>query len=334
AAPSLTPHRVAAFRPAAEQTATRLLASLDGAARIELMADFAHRFSFEAFCDLFGIESAARADLFDWVSLAFSPAGRGRKGRANLDRIERFVTAEVERRLYQPGDDVLSAIVTAWAPNGEVGKNEVISLCASLLLAGFETTPQMIGMSVVALLTHPDELAWLRADLSRVSAALDELLRFNTPGPSGTLRVATEDIDVAGTVIPAGDRVLLSIDATNHDPADHEDPHRLNLRRPSAARHITFGLGPHYCPGSALARMQLTVALTALLRRYPYLALATPVEELPWRGSHLHRGLAGLPLDTGERCRADPDHGSGSGRERVAATTDPPPPGLATRWSA
>ena len=322
AAPSLTPHRVAAFRPAAEHTAGRLLASLGGAARIELMADFAHRFAFEVFCDLFAIEPAARTDLFDWVSLAFSPAGRGRKGRANFDRIERFMTAEVERRLRQPGDDVMSAIVTAGQADAEVSRNEVISLCATLLLAGFETAPQMMGMSVVALLTHPDELAWLRADLSRMSVALDELLRFNTPGPSSTLRVALEDVDVAGTVIPAGDRVLLSIDATNHDPADHADPHRLDLRRSTATRHLTFGLGPHYCPGSPLARMELTVALTALLRRYPRLALAVPVDELPWRGSHLNRGLAALPLDTGEPTPA-PDRTDGPEPRVEVPTGDP-----------
>lgn len=316
AAPSLTPHRVAAFRPTVERAASRLLASLDGRARIDLMADFAHRFAFEAFCDLLGIEPAAWAELFDWVALIFHPAGRGGKDMSTVDRIERFMTAEVERRLRQPGDDVISAIVAAGQADPEVSRKELVSLCAALLLGSFETTPQMLGISVVTLLTHPDELAWLRADLSRVPVALDELLRFNSPGPSSTPRVATEDIRLGDTVIPAGDRVLLSIDGANHDSADHDDPHRLDLRRSTAARHLTFGLGPHFCPGSSLARMELTVALTALLRRYPRLTLAVPVEQLHWRGSHLNRGLAALPLDTGEPTPA-PDRTDGPER-RVA----------------
>ncbi|HEX5493474.1 MAG TPA: cytochrome P450 [Mycobacteriales bacterium] len=300
--PSFTPRSIAARRSAIESVAARVLGSLnhtDHAAGIDLMADFVHPFTFANICDVFGIEAARQAELFHWAAVLFSPASRGKARRPAFDRICQFMAAEIDRRLRQPGDDVLSAIVTAWASDDEVNREEVNSVSSTVLLSGYESTAQMLGMSVVALLTHPDELDRLRAEESLVPAGVEELLRFNTPGPSGTPRTATDDIRLAGVVIPAGDRVLLSIDAANHDPAEHHDPHTLDLDRPTAGRHVSFGLGRHYCPGAALARVELEVALTALLRRFPRLALARGVERLCWQGSHVNRSLAALPVHLG-----------------------------------
>lgn len=296
AAPVLAPSRVAEYRPLVERTAADLLDRLGAAGQVELMAEFAHPYSFGVLCGLFGLRPEVRGDLYRWMAAVFGVDGHGPANRTQAENIERLVAAEVDRRLCRPGDDALSAIVTRWDPGGPVSRAELVSLCGTLLLGGFDSTAQMIGLSLVALLAHPDQLAWLRADPARLPAAIEELLRYTTPGPSGTPRVAAEDVPVAGTVIPAGGRVILSIDAANHDPAGHPDPHRLDLGRATASRHLTFGLGAHYCPGSALARLELTVALTALLRRFPALRLAVPTTTLRWHGNHLTRGLDALPV--------------------------------------
>jgi cytochrome P450 len=130
---------------------------------------------------------------------------------------------------------------------------------------------------------------------------LDELLRWDTPGPFSTSRVALEEVRIGGSVIPAGGRVLLAVAAANRDPRCHPDPDRLDLDRPDAARHLTFGLGPHYCLGAPLARLELTEALGALLARWPGLQLACPADGLRWSGGHQHRRLDALPLRPGPR---------------------------------
>jgi cytochrome P450 len=293
AAPWFTAQRVESYRPVIEAVSAELLEPLARRPVADLMADFAHPFSFQVMCELFALDHAARPDLYGWVSSVFAYPGRDRRTvTAAADRLDAFFHEETRRRLAAPGDDVLSRIVRSWDPGGEVTEQEVVSLGASLLLASYETTAQVIGMSLVEVLARPEALATLRACPASVPKAVDELLRFHTPGPFGTLRIATEDVPAGDTVIPAGARVLLSTAAANRDPERHPDPDRLDLHREGAARHLTFGLGPHYCPGAPLARLELAVALSAVIGRFPGITL-TPGRP-SWRGDYLNRGLTDL----------------------------------------
>ncbi|AXI79180.1 cytochrome P450 [Peterkaempfera bronchialis] len=297
AAPAFAPQRVERYRQAAETTAAALLAPLPADRPADLMSAFARPFSFRVLCEAFATPEAARADLLGWMTALFDRRGRTPADiQAATDGIERHVRDEIAARRRAPGSDLLSAIATAWQPDGDVTEDELVSLCAMVLLAGFDSTAQMIGLCVRALLTHPDLYARLRADPALVPAAVDELLRWDTPAPFSTRRRALADITLGDTVIPAGSGVLLAMAAANRDPRHHPDPDTLDLDRPGAARHLAFGLGPHYCLGSALARLELCTALTALLRHRPAARLAVPAAELSWRGGCQHRVLAALPV--------------------------------------
>ncbi len=327
AAPALTPRRVAAYRPVAEAVAAELLDAMARRPVADLLSEFAYPFAFQVTCELFGLDRAVRADLYAWAGSVFGRPVRDVAAiRANLDRMDAFFRAEAARRAADPGRDVVSAIVTAWDRGGEVSWDEVVSLCATLLLAGYESTPQMIGMSVAELLARPGLFAALRADPSRVPAAVEELLRFTTPGPFGTVRTTTTDVAVggaSGAVIPAGSRVLLSIAAANRDPARYRDPDLLDLDRRGAGGHVTFGVGPHYCLGAPLARLELAVALTAIVRGHPGIEAVTPPARLRWCGTYVNRGLAEFPVRlTAGPSRRGPRHREAGG----TATPGPPAP--------
>jgi cytochrome P450 len=152
----------------------------------------------------------------------------------------------------------------------------------------------MIGLAVLALLGHPEEYARLRADPALLPGAVDELLRWDTPGPFATRRTALADVPVGDTVIPAGSGVLLAVMAANRDPRAHAGPDRLDLGRRGAARHLSFGAGPHYCVGAALAKLELSAALTALTTHWPHARLADPGQAPAFSGGHQHRRLDAL----------------------------------------
>ncbi|MEY2242117.1 cytochrome P450 [Streptomyces sp. BF23-18] len=300
ATPALTPARMAAHRGRIERAAGDLLDAADaarGQGPLELMDAFARPFAFRSLCEVFEVREEERAALYEPVALLADKAGCSvRAVEESVARIDAFVRGEMTRRTADPGDDVVSRVLAAWRHQGGATEDEVASLLAMLLLAGFDSTVQAIGMSVVALLGHRDVQDSLRDEPSRIPRAVDELLRWDTPGPFSTKRVALEDVRFGDTVIPAGSGVLLSVAAANHDPRCHADPGTLDPDRDTAGRHLTFGLGPHYCPGSALARLELTVALTVILGRWQRLEPAVPLNELAWGGGYLHRRLAALPV--------------------------------------
>ncbi|MGW6488773.1 cytochrome P450 [Streptomyces sp. NPDC055056] len=300
ATPALTPARMTAHRERIEQAAGDLLDAADaarGRGPVELMDAFARPFAFRSLCEVFEVREEERAALYEPVALLADKTGRtARAVEESVARIDAFVRGEMARREGAPGEDVVSRVLAAWHEQGGASEDEVASLLAMLLLAGFDSTVQAIGMSVVALLGHPDVQESLRSEPGRIPRAVDELLRWDTPGPFSTKRVALEDVRFGDTVIPAGSGVLLSVAAANHDPRCHADPATLDPDRGTAGRHLSFGLGPHYCPGSALARLELTVTLTAVLGRWHRLEPAVPLHELAWGGGYLHRRLAALPV--------------------------------------
>ncbi|MFF3890059.1 cytochrome P450 [Streptomyces sp. NPDC001914] len=303
ATPALTPARMAAHRDRVEQAAVELLDAADaarGRGPVELMDSFARPFAFRSLCEVFEVREEERTALYGPVALLADKAGcSARAVEDSVARIDAFVRGEMARRTSAPGEDVVSRVLAAWRRQGGATEDEVASLLAMLFLAGFDSTVQAIGMGVVALLGHRDVQDSLREEPSRIPRAVDELLRWDTPGPFSTKRVALEDVRFGDTVIPAGSGVLLSVAAANHDPRCHADPGTLDPDRDTATRHLSFGLGPHYCPGSALARLELTVALTAILGRWHRLEPAVPLDELSWGGGYLHRRLAALPVQPG-----------------------------------
>jgi cytochrome P450 len=303
AAGALTPERVNRYRGRITAAADEVLAAMDpGASPVDLLAAFARPFVFQAICTVFGVPPSARADLRRWIAAPFDRAGRDpAEVERALDELDAFMRAEVRRRRTArtaASPDLVSDITAAWMASGTATEDEVVSLCVMSLLAGVDSTVQAIGTSVLGLLTTPELLVRLHGDPALVPRAVDELLRWQTSGPFVTPRLATADIRFAGSVIPQGSTVLLSVLGANRDPEVYARPDDIDVERP-AKRHLTFGLGPHYCLGAALARAELSIALTRLVTRFPELRLAVPPADLVWRGNHSHRRLTGLPVVLG-----------------------------------
>jgi cytochrome P450 len=300
AGPALTPARVETYRDRITAAATELLAAIDPApSPIDLLDAFARPFVLRVVREVFGIAPSCSGELRRWICAPFDRAGRDpvELERAR-DEFDAFMRTEVRRRRMAPGADLVSDITTAWTASGDATEDEVVSLCVMLMLAGFDSTVQAIGTSVLGLLGEPALLARLRGDFALIARAVDELLRWQTSGPFVTPRLATADLRFGEAVVPKGSTVLLSVLGANRDPDRHPEPDSIDVDRP-AGRHLAFGLGPHYCLGAALARMELSIALTALFTRFPELALAVDPAGLRWRANHTYRRLVGLPITLG-----------------------------------
>lgn len=291
----------AALRPhqrAIGARAATLLDALDTSHPVDLLADFAYPFTFQVTADLFGVAEAARAGLFSTLGVLFRRENDAAAKAAATARVETYFRGEIRRRAAGAGPvaagdgaDRLSALVASWQATDSVTEDEAVSLCGAMLLGGYESTAQMIAFAARELYRHPELPGRLRRGTADVRDAVEEVLRLDTPGPSTTPRTALVDLEIGGVRIPAGDRVVGSIIAANRDLEHYRDPDALDIDRPEAGRHLTFGLGAHYCPGASLARVELAAAVTALTGRYSRL---DPVEEPRWTGTFLNRGMAAL----------------------------------------
>lgn len=210
----------------------------------------------------------------------------GREGRA-------YMASLVARAKGDPGEDMLGMLVREHG--SDLSDDELIGIGGLLLIAGHETTSNMLGLGTLALLRHPDQLALVRDDPGAAAPAVEELLRWLSIVHSGVVRTATRDVEVAGVPIPAGGLVVCSLPTANRDPGLRSDPERLDVAR-GVAGHLAFGHGVHHCLGAPLARMEMRIAFPALLRRFPGLAPAVPFEEVPFRAFHFIYGLQALPV--------------------------------------
>lgn len=199
----------------------------------------------------------------------------------------------VERSRNRPGDDILGMLVREHGT--ELTDDELIGIAGLLLLAGHETTSNMLGLGSLALLRHPDQLASVRDDPDAVGPAIEELLRWLSIVSTALPRITTTDVELAGVTIPAGNLVFASLPAGNRDPEFIDDPETLDIRR-GAPGHLAFGHGVHHCLGAPLARMEMRIALPALFRRFPTLTLAEPFDDVRWRPFHFIYGLQSLAV--------------------------------------
>ena len=174
-------------------------------------------------------------------------------------------------------------------------EDELLGMIFLLLIAGHETTVNLIGNGVLALLEHPDSMEQLRNDPSLIKSAVEELLRYNGPLETATERFASEDVTVAGVTIPRGEMVFAGLASANRDDRQFERPDELDLTR-EPNRHLAFGLGVHYCLGAPLARLEGQIAINTLLRRVPDLRLAVPMDRLRWRPGLVLHGMKALPV--------------------------------------
>jgi cytochrome P450 len=206
----------------------------------------------------------------------------------------RYLRNLVERRRAEPEDDLITALIREEEAGDKLSEDELLAMAFLLLVAGHETTVNLIASGTLALLEHPEQTEKLRRDPSLVKPAVEELLRYTSPVEMATERYAREDAEIGGTTVPRGELVLAVLGSANRDERHFEDPEALDLAR-DPNRHLAFGRGGlHHCLGAPLARMEGQIALNSLLRRFPRARLAS--ETLRWRRGLFLRGLERLPL--------------------------------------
>ncbi|MEW2156635.1 cytochrome P450 [Streptomyces sp. NPDC007189] len=291
---AFTPRRIQHLREPIRRTADRLLDALGPHGGTDLIASYAAPLPITVICDLLGVPEEHRLDFRIWTDTLIAPdPTRPEAGREAVAAMLGFFTRLLAAKREQPADDLLSDLIAVRDEGDRLNEDELMSLAFLILFAGYENTVQLIGNAVLALLQHPDQLAALREDLTRLPAAVEELTRYEGPALFGIRRFAVQDVTISGVTVPAGETVWVSLSAANRDPARFPDPDRLDLSR-DASGHLALGHGIHYCLGAPLARAETEIALAALLERFPDLALAKG--ELRWRPSMRARGLRALPV--------------------------------------
>ncbi|MGW4473365.1 cytochrome P450 [Nonomuraea sp. NPDC004354] len=264
----------------------------DGGAPADLVQEFALPVPSLVICELLGVPYADRERFQRDAATALRVGSGKEEVGAATAALFGYLFELVARKRAEPGDDLLSGLVAA----GEATHEEIAGMGLLLLVAGHETTANMLGLGAYALLSAPAQLAALREDPSLLDGAVEELLRYLSVAHLGPLRAALEDVEIGGRTIRKGQVVTVSIPAANRDPERFADPEVLDVTRPPTAGHLAFGHGIHQCLGHQLARIELRVAYRALLDRFPGLRLAVPHEEIPLRTDMTIYGVRRLPV--------------------------------------
>lgn len=293
---AFTPRRVARLASRVTEVAEELLDAMADRDVIDVIAHLASPLPVTVIAELLGIERERRAQFRHWAhvftSLGMRPPDEHEE--QVLRDMQAYFLDVIERRRHEPGDDLLSSLVRAEADEGKLTTNELVSFCYLLFIAGLETTGNLIGNMVVCLGCHPHILERVRQDRSLVPAVVDETMRYLTP-VQANVRVTTADTVLSGVSIPAGSRVMVWNASANRDETVFTDPDRFDLDRDGS--HTGFGHGVHFCLGSSLARMEATVALNALLDRYPG-RWCFPDEPLQRVAQFFLSGVTRLPMWT------------------------------------
>jgi cytochrome P450 len=294
---AFTPRRVETWRPRVTEIAERLLDEfIAQSPPADLVSGFAFPLPIQVICELLGVPHEDREQFRAWSDTFLSiSAYTAEQRRAAAKAFSRYIWELIAARRSAPADGLIDALIETRDQDGALTDRELVRLLFGLILAGHETTATVIARGVFVLLTQPDQYAELVADPARVPGAVEEILRYNVPGDGGLLRVATEDVELPSGIVGKGQAVMATVAAANRDPAVFPDPDRFDITRPDS-EHITFGYGPHYCLGANLARLELQVAFSALVRWLPWLELATAAGEVPWRSGLVMRGPEQLPV--------------------------------------
>jgi cytochrome P450 len=295
---AFTPRMVEQLRPRIEEIAGGLLDAVEARGEMDIVEEYAFPLPITVIAELLGIPVADRDRFRRWsnaiVTPAFGPDALTEFGSLMADFVG-YLHSLFERRRSEPEEDLISALLQVRDGGDALSEQELFSMVVLLIVAGHETTVNLIANAVLALLEHTDQLAELRRDPARVSAAIEECLRYDGPVERALNRWAASDVDLGGHTIRRGDDVIVVLGSANRDPERFRDADLLDLDR-GDTKHVAFGRGSHYCLGAPLARLEGEVALTTLLRRLPGVRLAVAREELRWRPVPLFRSLVSLPV--------------------------------------
>ncbi|GHC63137.1 cytochrome P450 family protein [Streptomyces cinnamoneus] len=292
---AFTPRRADALRPRIEEVADELLDKLAGQPRPDLISGYADPLPVIVIATLMGVPGSAWPDFLRWSLALRETDPTDPAAERTVKELSAYMAALIEDKEREPGDDLISALIHA-EPDRRLTSVEILSTAFALMTGGNDTTASLIGGTLAALLTHPEERAELLAEPGRWGARMDEMVRFVGPITNTLQRATVEPVEIGGVTIPAGETVIISAISTNRDPAQFtECPHALKLDRPKPA-HLSFGHGIHFCSGAHLAKLMTEVAARRLFLRFPDVKLAVDPSRLRYVQSMVVRPLESLPV--------------------------------------
>ena len=294
---AFTPRYVEHLSGRIQAICDQLLDAVQDETSFDLMAAYALPLPVTIIAEILGVPPHHRAKFAHWSNrmVAVSTIWERLQVIPTVWFFIRYLRRLIAYRRVRPGDDLTSALIRVESEHDRLSADELLAMLFVLLIAGHETTVNLIGSGTLALLEHPDQLDRLKHDPSLIKPAIEELLRYTSPVEIASERYAREDVVIAGQAIPQGEQVLGVLGSANHDERKFSDPDRLDVAR-QPNEHLAFGQGRHYCLGAPLARLEGAIAINTLLRRMPDLRLAQPSDSLRWRKSVQLRGLSVLPV--------------------------------------
>ncbi|WP_404816619.1 cytochrome P450 [Streptomyces thermolineatus] len=295
-AKEFTARRVETMRPQVQRITDGLLDAMAPAGRADLVDALAFPLPMTVICELLGVPFLDREAFREWSNELVAPTGDPQRTVEAATAMNAYLQQLLEDKRSRPGEDLMSALIRATDEDGDrLTADELRAMAFLLLVAGHETTVNLIAGGMHALLTHPEQLAALRADPSLLDNAVEEMLRYDGPVENATIRFAAEPVEIAGTVLPAGAPVLIGMASADRDPAKYARPDEFDIRR-DASGHLAFGHGIHHCLGAPLARLEGRIAVASLLERFPDLELDPDAPAPTWRPGMLIRGPQHLPV--------------------------------------
>jgi cytochrome P450 len=266
--------------------------------QMDLIDEYAFPLPIVVICEMLGIPAADRQQFRLWSNAFLAPTLTEEAWQETLRLMTDFtdyLRARFEERRQQPQNDLITALIQAETEGEQLSEAELFSMVILLIVAGHETTVNLIGNGVRALLLHPEQMARLKRDPALIDTAVEELLRYDGPVERATMRFAAEDVELAGQRIRRGQAVAVVLSSANRDECQYANAHALDITR-QPNRHLAFGMGVHYCLGAPLARMEGAIAINTLLQRLPGLHLAAPADALEWNTVPLLRGMRHMPV--------------------------------------
>jgi cytochrome P450 len=297
-AAAFTARRIEALRPRIEEITDDLLGAMSGRAEADLIDAFAFPLPIQVICELLGVPAADRDSFRAWSNVIVTGSQAGSRLPGAIQAMVSYIRDLIADRRRHGGDDLLAGLIDVRDQADRLSEDELTSMVFLLLVAGHETTVNLIGNGAYLLLCERGRWKRLRADPALLPTAIEEFLRYEGPVEVSTFRIATEDVRLGGATIPAGDPVLVVLLSANRDEERFPDAAELRLDR-AQNPHLAFGHGIHYCLGAPLARLEAQIAFTKLMARCPDLRLAVPKDALRWRPGLLMRGLQALPVTLG-----------------------------------
>ncbi|MFD7895548.1 cytochrome P450 [Streptomyces sp. NPDC059743] len=296
--PAFTPRKAELWRARIEEIAHELIDQLTAGPRpADLHHDFAAVLPVWVICEMVGAPVEDRAKLQTWTDRLVSITAHTPEERlAARSESAAYVAGLIAQHREEPGEDLLSTLITAHDDDDRLNERELTWLGINLLVAGHDTTVSAISRALYQLLRHPEQWRRLVDDPDLLPGATEELLRYAPPSEIGFMRIATEDLDLAGTHVAKGEGVIPVMHAAGRDSRRVSEPETLDLARTDAA-HLAFGHGHHYCPGAGVARVELQAAFGTLAKRLPSLRLAVPAEQVEWLGGLLTLRPRSLPVE-------------------------------------